>query len=209
MNVSTWNPELDALLCDWSEEECEIFIFQLIPSHPTTHSNPREHTVTNNGSRFQKVSDSDVTKFMQDLQNADTMKKTKQDMSVFQSFLQEEGESRFPEVIPPHELNAYICSFLPAVRKKDDTEYEPTSLRCYFSSLDRYLKMKCYHVSISTDIQFMKAREVLKLKQKQLKGMGKGNKPRSVDSITDEQIEQLYQQNVAGCNNPSSLVHSL
>jgi len=76
MNVSTWNPELDALLCDWSEEECEIFNIQLIPSHPTIDSNPREHTVTGNGSRFQKVSDSDVTKFMQDLQNANTMKKT-------------------------------------------------------------------------------------------------------------------------------------
>ena len=95
------------------------------------------------------------------------------------------------------------------VKKKDGSEYEPSSLRSYICSIDRYLKSKNYNVSIAHDIRFFKAREVLKLKQKQLKGLGKGNKPMAADEISDSDIEHLYTSNVLGGNSPTSLLYSL
>lgn len=79
-----------------------------------------------------------------------------------------------PEVIPPNELDTLISTFLLSVKKKDGTEYEPTTIRAYMSSLDRYLKGNNYPVAMMTDLQFTKCRTVLKTKQKQLKGMPNG-----------------------------------
>ena len=39
------------------------------------------------------------------------------------------------------------------------------------------------------DKEFCEVQEILNKKQKQLKAMGKGNKPNSVDALTDEEIE--------------------
>ena len=84
----------------------------------------------------------DVDAFLHQHQNKSTKKKTESDMKVFIQFLLSRNEARFPEFIPPDMLNSYICEFLLSVTKKDGNEYEPTTLRGFVSSLDRYLKAK-------------------------------------------------------------------
>lgn len=201
--------EPEDILQDFSGEELDIFQFQILGENSDTNIPTNANAVVENGSRFQKVSWNDVDDFFLNQQNVNTKRKTDQDMLVFKQYLQQSGELRVPEVIPPHELNLLLCTFILSVKKKDGTEYEPTTLRSYLSSIDRYMKMKSYPVSIINDIQFSKCRSILKLKQKELKGMGKGNKPRAADEITDTELEKMYETKTLGGHSPSSLLYSL
>ena len=70
-----------------------------------------------------------------------------------------------------------MANFLSQVRKKDGEQYEPTSLRSFVSSFDRYLRKKDYSSTIMEGKEFGKTKEALVAKQKELKKDGKGNKP--------------------------------
>lgn len=82
--------------------------------------------------------------------------------------------------MPPEDLDSYISRFILSVRKQSGDEYEPTMLRGMVSSL-RHLKRRRYCESIITGQAFAKTREVHKSKQKQLKRIGKGNKPQEAN----------------------------
>ena len=49
-------------------------------------------------------------------------------------------------MIAPEELNKYLTEFIRSVRRKDE-DYEPSSLRCLVSSIERRLKKNDYPVS--------------------------------------------------------------
>ena len=49
----------------------------------------------------------------------------------------------------------------------------------------------------------------MKLKQKQLKRDGKGNKPFEDASLTQEQIDIRYSSGAFGCNSPQVLINTL
>ncbi|XP_060084505.1 zinc finger MYM-type protein 3-like [Ylistrum balloti] len=171
-------------------------------SEPTT-------AAATNGKQFRKVNADDIDNFLKNQQNRDTKRKTEQDMSVFKAYLIQCGEGRQPEVIPPSELDTNISMFLLFVKRKGGSDYEPTTLRSYVGSLDRYLKENNYPVGLMCDLQFKKCRAVLKTKQKQLKGTGKGNMPRAADELTDMELEQLCETNTLGMQSPAALLYSV
>ncbi|KAL3855021.1 hypothetical protein ACJMK2_014252 [Sinanodonta woodiana] len=152
--------------------------------------------------RFKKVTSEDVDIFLEEQANINTKKKTEGDLKLFMAFLQSQGEQRFPELIPPSDLNQHISHFILSVRKKGGDEFEPSSLRGMISSIDRYLRTKSYGVSIITDIKFDKSRSVLKMKMMDLKKLGKGNKPRASDPISDQDLQKMYEANTLGADNP-------
>ena len=128
-------------------------------------------------SRFKDL-DVSVEDFISEQENESTKKKTLQNVAVLQQFLASKNEERKLEEIPPEELNEYLSEFIITVRTKDkQEEYEPSSLRGFIASFERYLKKKNYGHSIIKDLQFEKTRKALSSKQKDLKRKGKGNKP--------------------------------
>ena len=160
-----------------------------------------------NPSRF--VSHTPIDEFLQQQQNANTKRKTQGDMKLFQSYLASQNEARLPLIIPPSELSGYISGFLLSVRKKDGDEFEPVTLRSFFSSINRHLITNGYKFSIMTDIQFRQCRDILAAKSKQLKSMGKGNKPKAADEISDENIDTMYEKQVLGLSTPRSITYSM
>ena len=80
------------------------------------------------------------------------------------------------EELSPSQLDTYLSKF-PLAVKKNGEEYEPTTLRGFESSVERYLKIHRYCESVITRHSFARTRETLKSKQKQLKRDGKGSKP--------------------------------
>lgn len=151
----------------------------------------------------------DVDAFLHENQNKNTKTKTQNDMKVFLSFLISRNEARFPEFIPPDMLNTYLCEFLLSATKKDGKEYEPTTLRGFVSSIERHLKEKNCKISIIKDLEFEKARQVLKSKQKQLKSLGLGNKPKTAEVLEDEHLQIMYGKQVLGDHNGFSLLNSM
>lgn len=124
-----------------------------------------EPVVSENGNgRF--VPHQNLNQFLEEQRNLNTKRKTANDLKLFTTYLQMQNEMRFPEFIPPSELSDYISGFLLAVRRKDGSEYEPTTLRSFLSSINRHLISKDYKFSVITDVQFRKCRDVLSAKQK-------------------------------------------
>ena len=89
-------------------------------------------------------------------------------------------------------LDQLLCWFIVEVKKKEGGEYEPTTLRSFISSFDRYLRRKGYPTTIIDGQEFRKTRETLVAKQKELKKAGKGNKTKATRALTDEEVDILY-----------------
>ena len=87
-------------------------------------------------------------------------------------FLVSRHELRVIEKIDVNDLDVLISIFLLQVRKKDGEQYEPTSLRSFVSSFDRYLRKKDYSSTIMDGKEFRKTKETLVVKQKELKKEG-------------------------------------
>ena len=138
--------------------------------------------------RFVVVSDDDVNAFSEQQENENTKKKTLYDLKIFREFLETCDEKREIENITPVELRAIIKKFVLAVRKKNGDEYEPSSIRAFLQSIDRYLRKNNYGFSVLNDKEFHEVQDILKKKQKQLKSIGKGNRPNAADPLSDEDI---------------------
>ena len=160
-------------------------------------------------SRFKDL-DVSVEDFISEQENESTKKKTLQNVAVLQQFLASKNEERKLEEIPPEELNEYLSEFIITVCTKDkQEEYEPSSLRGFIASFERYLKKKNYGHSIIKDLQFEKTRKALSSKQKDLKRKGKGNKPNASVAISEDDIQVLYEKKPLGTERPEALLNTL
>ena len=84
------------------------------------------------------------------------------------------------------------------LKKNDGGEYEPTTLRSFISSFDRYLRKKGYPTTIIDGQEFRKTSETLVAKQKELKKAGKRNKSKAALALTDDEVDILYGKNPLG-----------
>ena len=135
-------------------------------------------------SRFQnnQMQDHEIEKFIADQQNENTKRKTVSDMRLFKAFCASRGEYRAIESLQPVELDTLFGNFLINVKKQKGEEYEPSSIRGFLSSLDRYLKGNRYPHTVIKNNLFPHTNEALKAKMKALKAQGYGNKPNKVTS---------------------------
>ncbi|XP_071108325.1 uncharacterized protein KIAA1958-like [Haliotis cracherodii] len=67
----------------------------------------------------------------------------------------------------------------------------------------------CSTFNIISDITFARSRETLKCKQKELKSVGKGNKPKAAEELSDMDIDAMYDAKSLGSDNPHSLLHTM
>ena len=101
-----------------------------------------------------------------------TISKTHRDIELLKKFLASENDGREIHNIEPKVLNDYISAFIVKVRKQDGGEYEPTTLRSFISSFDRFLRKNNYPTTIIDGAEFRKTRDSLAAKQRK-RGKGK------------------------------------
>jgi hypothetical protein len=77
--------------------------------------------------RFRDVKFDDIDNFLKENENENTRKKTTSDMNLFGTYLVQTGEKTEIENLSAESLNEKFSTFLLSVRKKDGSEYEPTS----------------------------------------------------------------------------------
>lgn len=105
-------------------------------------------------------------------------------------------------------MNCYLIFFV-NVRRKTGDEYEPSTLRGFYSSISRYLSSCKYYDSDQTIMNyptFSKALKALAAKQKELKSQGKGSRPRKARSLTNEEVDKLFDEGVFTLENPEGLI---
>ena len=105
-----------------------------------------------------------------------------------------------------------MANFIIAAKKKDDSDYKPTTLRGIISSIDRKLRRHSYGHYIGGDekhTNFPLTKETLKTEMKLLKKQGKGNKPNRAQPITDSELDILYESNLLSGSSPEALLNSM
>jgi hypothetical protein len=153
---------------------------------------------------------STTRQFVADMRNPNTVLVTKSHYRLFVSWLATKSETRSLEDISPKELDLYLAQFTLAIRKdhKGGTgneninhpsrQYEPSSLAAMHNSLYRYLNSKDYGYNIKTSELFKHSREVLSAKMKELKQLGKGNRPHAAQPFTPDEIAMMFEKNILG-----------
>ena len=68
---------------------------------------------------------------------------------------------------------------------------------------------KDYGLCLMKDIQFEQTRKALQSKQKDLKWKGKGNKPNASASLSEEDIQVLYEKDLLGSSTAEALLNTL
>jgi len=143
-----------------------------------------------------------LAEFIEEQANKNTLSKTNRDVSLLKEFLRAKEIDKELENIEAKVLDEILCTFIVEVKKKDGGEYEPTTLRSFISSFDRYLRSKGYPTTIIDGQEFRKTRETLVAKQKELNKAGKGNKTKTARVLTDEEVEILYGKELFGLSSP-------
>ena len=103
----------------------------------------------------------------------------------------------------------HCCCIFVSLKKKNGEDYEPTCLRGIICSCDRELRRKNYQQSITYGPRFAKVRDMLKMKQQQLKSNGKGNLPIKKDPLSSDDIEDLWRSNQLGAATPDITLQTL
>ena len=78
-----------------------------------------------------------VEEFINKQKNYNKTNKTIPDVNLSLEFLRQKNETQGIHEINPSKLNEYLGEFLVCVRRKDGAEYEMTTLRAMFSSIER------------------------------------------------------------------------
>ena len=152
-----------------------------------------------------QLNDEDIDNFIAENRNKNTTKKTQSDLNVFYRWAKNVNETRTIENIPEQELDKVLAHFFLNVRKTNGDEYEPDTLTSMLRSFDRFLREKEKQYSILTDRQFTKVREALSSKRKQLRRTGKGQKPNKALGLSENQIQELWDEKQLGYHTPQSL----
>ena len=116
------------------------------------------------------------------------------------------SEARKIEEIPADELNILICQFLVEIKKEDGGSYEPATLQSFQRSLQRYLNDKNSKLNILEDREFLKSRDALLSKKKQLIfEEAKENRPHAAKELSNAEEDLLFRTGEFGAENPEAL----
>ena len=103
-----------------------------------------------------------LAEIIEEQANKNTLSKTNRDVSLLKEFLRAKEIDEELENIEAKVLDEILCTFIVEVKKKDGGECEPTTLRSFISSFDRYLRRKGYPTTIIDRQEFRKTRETLR-----------------------------------------------
>ena len=112
-------------------------------------------------------------------------------------------------LLSPTDLDKVLQSFYAEVRKTNGDEYEPNSLASIQAGVDRYLKENNYHVSIIRGRVFSTSRADLEGKCKNLREHGKGKRPNKSNSLSESEVNTLWECGPLGTHSPMYLINTV
>ena len=123
--------------------------------------------------------------------NANTTKSTCQWLRVYLSWAKLRNKEQEIERLEPSRLDEILQQFYAEVKRKDTTDYEPSSLANMQPALDRRLREAGYMYLLLTSRYFLNSRNALEGKTTYLREQGKGKRSNKSCRISNDEIEQL------------------
>ena len=102
-----------------------------------------------------------IEEYKQKSKNANTTKATTQWMRMFSQLAQKRDQSKNIEFLAPDTLDNILQHFFAEINKKDDKDFEPTSLTGMQSSIAIYLQESSYEYFILKSRLFRGSRDLL------------------------------------------------
>ena len=131
---------------------------------------------------------------------------------AFREWLAGLNENRQILSLLPSELDTYIGTYIKLVKKSTPNgleDYEPDSLTSIHRAIDRYLRENNYGYSLLTSPEFSVSKKILECRRKELKSLGKGNKPNQAEPLTPQQEDRLWETGQLGDNNARQLQNTV
>ena len=154
-----------------------------------------------------------IDDFIKQQQNQATLRKTEGHVKTFRNFLKTShlgpDISENFETFQKDILDEAFAKFIISVRKHDGSNYEPEYLRSIFNSINRHLRANNNANNLSDHTNFPKTTISMKSKMTQLKKIGKGNRPKKSDALSDDDVNYLYDKGQLGVKTPQSIINSL
>jgi len=150
--------------------------------------------------------------FFEELRNTSENKKTKRRTDYWINIFQQRTDEGKNEKLKSYEVpehNEALANFFAKLRKENDKDYEPDSLKVMQVALDRHLRSKNYPKSIVRNTEFLSSRKVLERKARKLCELGMGKRPHKAQSLTKEEEEILWKNGQLGDEAPQSLINTV
>ncbi|CAF1623137.1 unnamed protein product [Rotaria magnacalcarata] len=139
-----------------------------------------------------------------------TIRKTKHEVRRFALYLEDTFNEKCPiDELKPEQLCTYLKHYFGNVRKADNTEYEPDTLRSFMLSIERYLKSRKYSYNILESPVFAPCREVIQEKRDTWAKPTKNISNSKVEAFTSEHELLLRQMNIITRETPDGLLLEL
>ena len=139
-----------------------------------------------------------------------TIRKTKHEVRRFALYLEDTFRETCPiDELKPEQLCDYLKHYFGNVRKADNTEYEPDTLRSFMLSIERYLKSRKYPCNILESPVFAPCREVIQEKRDTWAKPNKSVCNSKVEAFTSQHENLLRKMNIITRNTPEGLLLEL
>ena len=139
-----------------------------------------------------------------------TIRKTKHEVRRFALYLEDTFRETCPiDELKPEQLCTYLKHYFGNVRKADNTEYEPDTLRSFMLSIERYLKSRKYPCNILESPVFAACREVIQEKRDTWAKPNKSVCNSKVEAFTSQHETILRQMNIITRDTPEGLLLEL
>ena len=119
-----------------------------------------------------------------------------------------EATNKKPERLEPRRLGEILQQFDAEVKRNDGTDYEPSSLVNMQAALDYRRREAGYMYSLLTSRCFLNSRNVLAGKTRLLKEQGKGIRTNKSCSVSNDEMEQLWQSSQFEYYSPMALINT-
>lgn len=139
-----------------------------------------------------------------------TIRKTKHEVRRFALYLEDTFRETCPiDELKPEQLCDYLKHYFGNVRKADNTEYEPDTLRSFMLSIERYLKSRKYPCNILESPVFAPCREVIQEKRDTWAKPNKSVCNSKVEAFTSQHEALLRKMNIITRSTPEGLLLEL
>ncbi len=149
----------------------------------------------------------EIREYVGDGVSSSTAKKIKASVNKFEKFIKARGQDKELLDLDVEYIDALLAVFLKGLKRDNGQDYEPVSVQNFSCCIRKFLASKI--PGVEPDKSFPVSKSALARKKKELKSLGKGNRPNRAQCLTDQEEELLWERGALGDSTPDVLRNTM